>query len=98
MRELSPILPKGQDPEAGWCRDFKSKRNEPYIDLRLVLCTYIMFFLFDISFIYISNVIPFPRPPSENPLFHSPYPYFYEGVPPPTHPPTPTSPPSVPLH
>jgi hypothetical protein len=30
------------------------------------------FFLLDIFFIYISNVIPFPSFPSENPLYHPP--------------------------
>ena len=40
-------------------------------------------FLLDIFFIYISNVIPFPSLPSENPLFPSPspcsptYPYLF---------------------
>ena len=40
--------------------------------------------LLHIFFIYISNVIPFPAFPSENPLSHPLC--FYEGVPPPTHP------------
>ena len=35
----------------------------------LVSCFFI--FLLDIFFIYISNVIPFPGFPSENPLFHA---------------------------
>jgi hypothetical protein len=48
-------------------------------------------FLLDISFIYSSNVIPFPGFPSGNPPIPSPtFPCFYEGVPPP-HPPTPIS-------
>jgi hypothetical protein len=41
----------------------------------------------DIFFIYISNVVPFPSFPSRNPLFHPPFPCFYEGAlpkPPPT--------------
>jgi hypothetical protein len=46
------------------------KRNEP-------------FFLLDIFFIYISNVIPFCSTPS---LTHPPSSCFYEGVPPPTYP------------
>ena len=42
-------------------------------------------FLFDILFIYISNVIPFHCFPSANPLSHLPFPCFYEGAPQPTH-------------
>ena len=50
----------------------------------------IFFVLLDIFFIYISNVIPFPRSPSENPLSNPPSPCFYKGVPS-THSPTPAS-------
>ena len=46
------------------------------------------FFLLDILFIYISNVISFPGFPSGNPLSHPPSPCFYEGASPPIHPPT----------
>ena len=45
----------------------------------------------DIVFICISSVILFPGFPSENPLSHTSLPCFYEGAPPPTHPPSPTS-------
>jgi hypothetical protein len=44
-----------------------------------VYCKHI-FFLLDIFFLYISNVIPFPSFPSENPLFPPTSPC------PPTHP------------
>jgi hypothetical protein len=45
------------------------------------------FCLYDILFIYISNVIPFPNFPSTNPLPHPPPPPgFHEGAPPPTDP------------
>ena len=50
----------------------------------------LFFVLLDIFFIYISNVIPFPRSPSENPLSNPPSPCFYKGVPS-THSPTPAS-------
>jgi hypothetical protein len=48
--------------------------------------TYLFFFFFelDIFIIYISNVIPFPSFPSENPLSPPPLPLL-------TNPPTPTS-------
>jgi hypothetical protein len=46
---------------------------------------YFFYFLLDILFIYISNVIPFPSFPSTNPLSHPPSPRLYEGAPPPTH-------------
>jgi hypothetical protein len=49
------------------------------------------FFLLNIFFIYISNVIPFPSFPSENPLSPSPFPYS------PTHPLL-LSGPGIPLH
>jgi hypothetical protein len=42
------------------------------------------FFKLDIIFIYISNIIPFPGFPSENPLYHPLFPLF-------TNPPIPTS-------
>jgi hypothetical protein len=46
-----------------------------------------IFFVLDIFFIYISNVITFPGLPSPgNPLSHTPSPCFYEGTPPLTHP------------
>ena len=50
-----------------------------------------IFFFLDIFFIYISNVIPFPSFPSENPL--SPFPSPYS----PTHP-LPLPGPGIPLH
>ena len=40
----------------------------------------VLFFLLDILFIYISNVIPFPSFPSGNPLSHPLSPCFYEGA------------------
>ena len=40
---------------------------------------------FDMFFIYISNVFPFPGLPSGNPLFHSSSPCLYKGVPLTTH-------------
>jgi hypothetical protein len=49
------------------------------------------FFLLDIFFIYISNVIPFPGFPSENPLSPSPPPCS------PTHP-LPLPGPGIPLY
>jgi hypothetical protein len=46
----------------------------------------VKYFLLDISFIYISNIIPFPcSPPPRIHLSHPPSPWFYEGAPPPTH-------------
>jgi hypothetical protein len=42
-------------------------------------------FLLHIIFIYISNCIPFPAPPTEMPYPIPPSPCFYEGVHPPTH-------------
>ena len=44
------------------------------------------FFLLDILFIYISNVIPFSTFPSRNLLSHPPSPCFYEGAFLPTYP------------
>ena len=44
------------------------------------------FFLLDILFVYISNVIPFPGFPAETPL-SPPQPFSYEGAPHPTSPP-----------
>jgi hypothetical protein len=41
-------------------------------------------FLFDIVFIYISNIIPFPGFPSITHLSDPPSTCFYEGTPPPT--------------
>jgi hypothetical protein len=46
--------------------------------------------LLTILFIYISNVILLPSFPSKISLSHPRSPCFYEGAPPPTHPPTPT--------
>jgi hypothetical protein len=43
-------------------------------------------FLFYNFFICISNVIPFPSFPSENPLSHPSSPCFYDGASPPTQP------------
>jgi hypothetical protein len=48
------------------------------------------FFLLGILFIYISNIIPLPSFPAENPYPTSPPPCFYVGAP---HLPTPASPP-----
>jgi hypothetical protein len=59
-----------------------------YISLILF---YFILFLLDIFFIYISNVIPFPSFPSENPL--SPFPSPYS----PTHP-LPLPDPGIPLY
>jgi hypothetical protein len=57
-----------------------------------VLCEiYFVYFLLDIFFIYISNVIPFPGFPSENPLSHLPSPCS------PTYP-LPLTCPGIPLH
>ena len=49
------------------------------------------FFKLDISFIYISNIIPFPGFPSENPLFPPTSPCY------PTHP-LPLPVPGIPLY
>jgi hypothetical protein len=57
----------------------------------------LLFFLLDIFFLYISNVIPFPGFPSENSLPHPRSPCFYEGAPPPIHP-LPPHCPDIPLH
>jgi hypothetical protein len=42
-------------------------------------------FIFDVLFIYISNVIHLPSFPSDKPLFHLPSSCIYEGAPPLTH-------------
>ena len=55
------------------------------------------FFLLDILFIYISNVISFPSFPSTNFLSHLCCSCFYEGAPLPTQPLKPHCP-SIPLH
>jgi hypothetical protein len=64
-----------------------------YRHLLIFVCSswhyYLTFFLkilLDILFIYISNVILFPGFPSGNPLSHPPFPCFYEGAHPLTHP------------
>jgi hypothetical protein len=49
------------------------------------VCSF-LFFKLGIFFIYISNVIPVPGLPlPKKPPITSPFPCFYEGVPPPTH-------------
>ena len=55
-----------------------------------------VFFLLDILFIYILNVIPFPGYPSRKPTSHPPSTCFYEGDPPTTYPPLPPHP-GIPL-
>jgi hypothetical protein len=57
------------------------------------------FLLLDIFFIYISNVIPSPDPPSPKLPIQSTLPLLFWGCSP-THPPTPASPPhpDIPLH
>jgi hypothetical protein len=59
----------------------------------------VLFFLFfsDISFIYISNVIPFPGFPSAISLSHNISSCFYDSAHPPTHP-LPPHQPDIPLH
>jgi hypothetical protein len=54
------------------------------------------YFLLVILFIYISNVIPFPVSPPQNPYPIPPPCWFYEGAPPPTCP-LPLHHPSIPL-
>ena len=63
----------------------------------LFICLFIYLFILDIFFIYISNVMPFPvSPPPENTLSH-PLPLLLWGGSS-THPPTPMSPPFIPVH
>ena len=53
--------------------------NVMHVYLYTITCIYLLFFflfLLDIFFIYISNVIPFPSFPSENPLSPPPAPHL----------------------
>jgi hypothetical protein len=47
---------------------------------------FLKFFKWDIFFIYISNITPFPGFPSRNLVTYSPSSWLYEGAIPPTHP------------
>jgi hypothetical protein len=55
------------------------KRLMPFLlEFSLSLCVFVSVSLFfiDIFFVYISNVMPFPSFPSENPLSNLPFPLF----------------------
>jgi hypothetical protein len=67
----------------------KSYENTTNVWIWIMVPLFYFNFSLDIFFIYISNVIPFTGLTSENILPHSPSPCFYEGVP---HPSTPASP------
>jgi hypothetical protein len=56
--------------------------DEPIYQLSISCCTFFVYFLLDIFFIYISNVIPFPGFPSKN---HFPYPFPLTPAHQPTH-------------
>jgi hypothetical protein len=66
-------------------------------NLFFFVCLFVCLFKLDILFIYISNVIHFPRFLPGNNLSHHRSPCFYEGAPPPTCPPTPAPRPVIPL-
>jgi hypothetical protein len=51
------------------------KRKISYGSHAFSLVLFLFFFSLDIFFIYISNVIPFPSFPFENPLSPPPFPY-----------------------
>jgi len=71
-----------------------SLRCEMFYDtLHLMHMIYNSFFIG--YFIYLSNVVPFPGFPNHKSPILSPFPFFYEGVPPPQPPP---SLPDIPLH
>jgi hypothetical protein len=59
---------------------------------------YIFFFIGYFLYLHFKRYPLFKFPPPRNPLSHPPSPCFYDGVPPPTHLPIPTSPPPIPLH
>jgi hypothetical protein len=80
-------------------KKIKGSKCQSMIFRRKAVVHFLSCFVLDIFFIYISSVIPFPGfPLSPKHPTTSSLTCFYEGVPPSTHPPAPTSPSSIPLY